>query len=105
MTYRVLHLVHSDQRRGAEVFATQLACCMEEERLFENAVCRLYYGAGSLPDHGLQVFKLNAREGPLDQKIGLDLRLLFRLYGVLRRFRPRCAETFVDLQTGVADIP
>ena len=46
--YRVLHLIHRLQRRGAEVFAAQLASQIEQNGLIENAVCSLYSGDETL---------------------------------------------------------
>jgi glycosyltransferase involved in cell wall biosynthesis len=87
-SYRVLHLIHSPQRRGAEVFAAQLAARMEAAGRFQNGVCSLYPQAdNSLPLDGLPVFKLDARQG-FAGRLGVDPRLVSSLGGVLRRFRP-----------------
>lgn len=85
---QALHLINSQQRRGAEVFAAQLACCLQEQGRFKNLVCSLYdRGDDNLPVKGVPVFKLGGREGAFS-RIGLDLRLLSRLYGLLRGFQP-----------------
>jgi len=92
-SHRVLHLIHSPQRRGAEVFAAQLAARMEAAGRFQNGVCSLYPNTdneqadNSLPLDGLPVFKLDARRG-LAGRLGVDPRLVSSLTGVLRRFRP-----------------
>ena len=58
--YRVLHIVHSNQRRGAEVFAAQLASCIEGKGLFKNGVCILYAEDGEcLPVGKLPVFSVD----------------------------------------------
>jgi L-malate glycosyltransferase len=90
--YRVLHLIHSQQRRGAEVFAAQLASCLEEKGLFQNGLCSLYHNADSngsngLPVGELPVYGLGGQNGGF-RKLGLDPQLASRLYGALRRFRP-----------------
>ncbi len=87
MAYRILHLLDSDQRRGAEVFASQLARCMEERGRFKNGICVLFSGGGTLVE-GLPVFKLGLREELLDNNSGLAIGVLVKLYTVLRRFRP-----------------
>ncbi len=87
-SYRILHLIHSPQRRGAEVFAAQLATRLEAEGRFQNGVCSLYpQGDASLPLDGLAVFKLNGGRG-MTSRLGMDPRVVSRLSGVLRRFRP-----------------
>jgi glycosyltransferase involved in cell wall biosynthesis len=86
--FQALHLINSQQRRGAEVFAAQLVSCLQEKGRFKNLVCSLYdRGDDNLPVEGVPVFKLGGREGAFN-RIGLDLRLLSRLYGLLRNFQP-----------------
>jgi glycosyltransferase involved in cell wall biosynthesis len=86
--YRVLHLIHSQQRRGAEVFAVQLASRLEEKGLFQNGLCSLYRnGDSSLPVGELPVYRLGGQSGVF-HKLGLDPQLVSRLWGTLRRFRP-----------------
>jgi glycosyltransferase involved in cell wall biosynthesis len=85
---RVLHLIHSDQRRGAEVFAAKLANCIEKNGRFKNGVCALFAGKSEgVPVGDLPMFRLNGRPGILD-RLGLDPGLLARLCGAMRDFRP-----------------
>lgn len=86
--YRVLHLVHSQQRRGAEVFAAELASCVEERGIFENGLCSLYEDNDDLPVDGLPVFQLNSSAGVLS-KAPLNPRLVFQLRDVLKKFQPQ----------------
>ena len=85
---RVLHLIHSSQVRGAEVFASQLATRIQANGRFQNAVCSLFGGSDSLPIRGLPLFKLDGGSIELDRKMGLDPRAIGELLGVIRRFNP-----------------
>lgn len=85
---RVLHLIHSQELRGAEVFATELACCLEKGRSFQNAVCSLYNGVDALAANGLPMFNLEGQEGLLEKRIGLDFLTLSKFWRLLRRYRP-----------------
>jgi glycosyltransferase involved in cell wall biosynthesis len=85
--YRVLHLVHSQQRRGAEVFAAQLAACMEERGYFENGLCSLYREDDNLHINGLPVFTLDGRSSAFS-KAPLNPQLVSRLCRTLRKFKP-----------------
>jgi L-malate glycosyltransferase len=86
--HRILHLVHSDQRRGAEVFAGQLATCLENNGRFRNAVCALHQGNGEgLALGNLPVFRLGGPTG-FFRKVGLDPRLLSRLLGAMGEIQP-----------------
>jgi glycosyltransferase involved in cell wall biosynthesis len=87
-SYRVLHLIHSPQRRGAEIFAAQLAARLEASGRFHNGVCSLFVSKDSnFPVDGLPFFRLDARPG-VDGRLGADPRLVVSLAGVLRQFRP-----------------
>ena len=87
-SHRVLHLIHSPQRRGAEVFAAQLATQLEASGRFQNGVCSLYpAGDTGLPLDGLPVFKLNGRRGIIS-RLGVEPGMVSGLSSVLRRFRP-----------------
>jgi len=87
-SYRVLHLIHSDQRRGAEVFAARLASGIEGNGRFKNGVCALYAGKSEgLPVGDLPMFRLEGQAGVL-ARLGLDPGLLARLCGVIRKYRP-----------------
>jgi glycosyltransferase involved in cell wall biosynthesis len=85
--FRVLHLVHSQQRRGAEVFAAQLASCMEERGYFNNGLCSLYGDDDNLPINGLPVFPLDGHSG-IFSKTPLNPQLVSRLCRTLRKFQP-----------------
>ena len=61
---------------------------MQECGPFENALCSLFQGRDALLDMDLPVFPLDAREDVWDARCGLDLPLLYRLNGVVRKFRP-----------------
>ena len=86
--YRVLHLINSHQRRGAEVFATQLACCMEQGGLFESGLFSIYGGGDPLPVNGLPLFNLDSRQRPFDSRLNLDIRTVAKLYQTMREFQP-----------------
>ena len=83
-----MHLVHSQQRRGAEVFAAQLASCLEERGHFKNGLCALYEDDDSLPVDDLPVFPLHGRSGVLD-KAPLNPQLVFQLRNVMKKFQPQ----------------
>ena len=85
--YRVLHLIHSKQRRGAEVFAVQLASQIERNGRFKNAVCSLYAGDDGLAVGELPAYKLDSQPGLLN-KMGVNPQLTSRLLGALREFKP-----------------
>lgn len=88
MAYRILHLVHSHQRRGAEVFAVQLASQIQTNGLFQNGLCSIYRGSGSLPESGIPGFCLEGQVGGLAARIGLDPRIFYKLHRVMKGFRP-----------------
>ena len=85
---RVLHLIHSDQPRGAEVFAVELASHIEGNGVFDNGICTLYPGRNrSLPVGDLPMFRLDHRPGTLG-RLGLDPGILRRLLRAMKEFRP-----------------
>jgi glycosyltransferase involved in cell wall biosynthesis len=86
-SYRVLHLIHSQQRRGAEVFAAQLASCIEGHGLFKNSLCSLYNDNDDLPVGELPVFKLDGQSS-IFRGAAINPQLVSRLYGTLRKFQP-----------------
>ena len=84
----MLHLISSQQRRGAEVFAAQLASSIEVNGRFKNGLCSLFTeNDDELPVGNLPMFKLEGHSGVLD-RLGLDPELLCRLCGVIREYRP-----------------
>ena len=85
---RILHLIHSHERRGAEVFAVQLASQIQSNGLFQNGLCSIYGGSGSLPESEIPVYRLEGRVGGLAARTGLDPRISYKLHGVLKGFRP-----------------
>jgi len=57
---KVLHLIHSDEVRGAEVFATQLARNLSDDS-FESALCMLHPSKdGALKCDGIQTIRLRS---------------------------------------------
>ena len=87
---RILHLICKPQRRGAELFATRLARCLQGEGL-ENALCSLYQSTNELEDEippAIPMFILNRHPGNPGTLAGFNFRLAHRLYGLLRDFQP-----------------
>lgn len=86
---RVLQIVHSPQRRGAEVFAHQLSGAMRE-RGCQVRTAYLYpaAGPGSLPLIDGDVVLASRQKRLVETSLGLDPCLLRRTVGVLRRVDP-----------------
>lgn len=83
--YRVLHLLDSDERRGAEVFATQLAQHLSSEN-FESAFCIINpIRRGGSVSKGFRTFALG-NDGR--KRRGVSLSKLWGLHKVLEDFRP-----------------
>jgi glycosyltransferase involved in cell wall biosynthesis len=90
MKIRVVEVLATLKRAGAEQMAVSLACRLDPAR-FETAVVALfdaYEGGfeGVLEERGIPVWHLGKRPG-------LDPRIFSRLAGVFRRYRPDVAHT------------
>lgn len=90
MKIRVIEVLASLKRAGAERMAVSLACRLDRDR-FEPAVVSLYdaFPEGFEPvleEHHVPVWHLGKRRG-------LDLRIYPGLAGVLRRWRPAIVHT------------
>ena len=83
MKYRILHLVTSRQRRGAEIFALQLAQSLDPER-FESVFCFVFESVGIATD-GFDSYCLSSAESI--NSISL-IRTTARLRGLLRSIKP-----------------
>ncbi|MFQ5873795.1 MAG: glycosyltransferase family 4 protein [Dehalococcoidia bacterium] len=85
---RLLHMIHSPQRRGAEVFATQLARALEHDQ-FESTMCSLYRAShhDGLFTELADSFPLGAQQRGLRAKLGLQHTLL-KLTDLLKRTDP-----------------
>ena len=87
MRYRVLHLLDSNERRGAEVFAWQLASNLSPD-LFHSVLCVVHpVASGGLPFGDVAGITLGASK----KRTGLlnfDISSLWSLYRALRDFRP-----------------
>lgn len=87
-TARVLHLVHSDQRRGAEVFASQLARHLQGEGL-ESAVCILHSSPGpGLALDGVRAYLLDGGRQADGKRVTLGGPKLWGLRRALAEFQP-----------------
>lgn len=87
-TARVLHLVHSDQRRGAEVFASQLARHLQGDGL-ESAVCILHQTPGpGLALAGIRTYVLDGKRQADGERVTLGSPKLWGLRRVLADFQP-----------------
>ncbi len=85
---RVLHLVHSDQRRGAEVFASQLVRHLHGEGL-ESAVCILHSSPGpGLALDGVRAYLLDGKYLADGKRVTLGGPKLWGLRRVLAEFQP-----------------
>lgn len=99
--YRILHLIHSCQRRGAETFATHLAQHISLEK-FENALCSLYVSDNGLSEK-VPLFEIRARGSKLENVMGFQPGVLKGLLTVYRQFRPHaiCAHGSSTLKYAV----
>lgn len=88
MSYRVLHVVHSNQRRGAEVFAAQLAANLSRSQ-FDSALCFLHpVSDGGISVEGVRTFALNG-DARLPGSPGVfDISKMLGLRRVLADFQP-----------------
>lgn len=85
---KVLHLVHSNQRRGAELFAVRLADNLDK-RDFESALCVLHHTAsGTLPCDSVRTFPLGDGSGTKWARTPIELGKVLSLHKVLRNFQP-----------------
>lgn len=82
---RVLHLVDSDLRRGAETFAAELATALSEGQT-ENALCIIHPSGGGLSHDGLRTVTLGATDRNGWRVV--DLAAIRRLHRVLAEFKP-----------------
>lgn len=88
MNYKILHLIHSDQRRGAEVFAIQLAYALSSHSL-ENALCIINpTGKDDLHTNGLKRYDLVGGKGPKQFNRIFDLSKVNGLRKALMDFKP-----------------
>ncbi|MBI4876624.1 MAG: glycosyltransferase [Acidobacteria bacterium] len=90
MKIRVLEVLATLKRAGAERMAVSLACRLDPRR-FETAVVSLFDAfpegfESVLEEHGVRTWHLGKRPG-------LDWRIYPRLAGVLRRYRPDVVHT------------
>ena len=84
---RVLHLIESQERRGAELFARWLTEQLSSS-IFQNAICSLYSTGSSTDPSDVPMYQLDVASGSLERYIGWDARVLLRLRRVLRHYRP-----------------
>jgi glycosyltransferase involved in cell wall biosynthesis len=82
---RVLHLVDSDLRRGAETFAAELATALSEGQT-ENVLCIVHPSGGGLSHDGLRTVTLGATDHKGWRLV--DLAAIRRLHRVLAEFKP-----------------
>jgi glycosyltransferase involved in cell wall biosynthesis len=85
----ILHVIYSPQRRGAEVFASQLAKSLESDG-FHNAVCSLYEaGSGNgLSGELIRFSPIAAKRQGLPARLGLQPAILVKLTSILRELNP-----------------
>ena len=90
MTIRVLEILASLKRAGAERVAVTLACGLDRSR-FETAVVSLYdaFPEGFEP----QLEKAGVPAWHLGKRRGFDPRMFPRLFRILRTFRPAVVHT------------
>ena len=88
--YRVLHLIRSCDRRGAELFAARLAIYLQGEVL-ENAICSLYsspHDPGTVFPPAIRVFAMNGHRKQLGMMAGFGVHIIHRFSKVLMNFQP-----------------
>lgn len=83
MTEKVLHLIHSPQLRGAEIFALDLAGNLPAR--YESAVCAVYRSGEDSLLRRRPVRALNARDGIVDHALGLNWAALVNLHRFVRK--------------------
>jgi len=91
---RVLHILPDFGSGGAERLVVDLLAIADKTR-FESAAVSLYLESGTILDKeikakGLKVYYLNKR-------LGLDLRLLFRMYKLFRDVEPDIVHTHLSV--------
>jgi glycosyltransferase involved in cell wall biosynthesis len=86
VSIRVLHIVDSDQRRGAEVFASELTSVLKGQPVDQHVVTLASTTTGGL-DFSVQTSAL-PNGGPVLPLLKIDLRILFGLWRLIRRMNP-----------------
>lgn len=85
--FRLLHLIYSAQRRGAETFALQLATSLSGAPI-THAFCSVYGTRDELGVDGFPVLALDASRAGIAKALRFDPAALQRLVSLLRGYRP-----------------
>jgi len=83
---RLLHVVDSDQRRGGEVFASELTCLLKRHAVDQHVVILASPTKGGV-DFSVGTSALPSG-GPVVPFLKLDMRTLFGLWRLIRRINP-----------------
>jgi glycosyltransferase involved in cell wall biosynthesis len=83
---RVLHVITTGQRRGAEMFASDLVRAIDAHGIEQRVV--VMYGVHPLPAGFAAPTAVLASERPVDRRLPVDPRIGRGLRRILRRWRP-----------------
>ncbi len=86
--HKLLHIIPSRKLRGAEIFAIQLASCMENGGAFANTICSLYGRGEKVLTTHLPLVELNGHRPFPKTWSRLDLWRAYQLYSTVRSEAP-----------------
>ncbi|MEM3071799.1 MAG: glycosyltransferase [Candidatus Anstonellales archaeon] len=91
---RVLHIIPNFRPGGAERLVIELMKASDQE-IFEIAAVSLYPESGTILEK--EINKNDLKVFYCDKKIGLDLRMFYKLYRIFKEFKPDVVHTHLSV--------